>query len=102
MRARRALQSLIALVACIALASWLGGFYLVPALAVTLVAVSTGLLITLALAAGLAWPVFVVAYVVHVTRDAVLRAEAAHRSAGRPVAGEPSLTRVEDAHDRER
>lgn len=93
---RRVLQSLIALALCAALAAALGGFYFAPAIAATLIAMSTGVYVLLAVAAGLVWPVLAVAWVLYVTRDARLRAEAAHGGARSPASGETDLARVED------
>lgn len=97
MLARRLVQSLLCLSLCLAVAAWLGGFYIAPAIAATLIAMSTGAYVLLAIGAGLLWPVLVLAFVLHTTRDVRLRAaRAGHHGARGPTAGEPDLTRVED------
>lgn len=91
---RRTVQSLLALALCLVIAADLGGFYAVPAVATTLIAMSTGAYVLLAIGAGLVWPVLVVAYVVFVTRESRLRA-ATHDRPRRPTS-ETGLLGVED------
>lgn len=96
MLARRLFQSLLALVLCLVLAVDFGVFYFVPAGAAMLIAVSTGVYVLTAIALGLVWPVLAVAFVLHVTSSARLRAQAAHHGAQRSSTTEADGTRIED------
>ena len=96
MLARRLFQSLLALALCLVLAADFGGFYFVPAGAAMLIAVSTGVYVLTAIALGLVWPVLAVAFVLHVTSGARLRAQAAHHTGRRATTGEANGSRVED------
>jgi len=94
---RRFVQSALALALCIVIAGWLGGFYAVPALAAMLVAMSTGAYVLIAVGAAVLWPVLCVAFVMHVTRDAKLRATTnGHDPTRRVPPGEPGVLGVED------
>ena len=75
MVARRVVQSLLALTLCLCVAAWLGLYYFVLAIAATMIAVSTGVYVLIAVAIGFAWPVLSIAYVFHVTRETRLRVQ---------------------------
>lgn len=94
------MQSVLAITLCVVISAWLGSYYLVPALVATLIAVTTGVYIAAAIALGFVWPVLAVAYVMHVTSDAKLRAYATHHGAGRSPA-ERGVLGVEDPQQRE-
>lgn len=103
---RQAFQGAVAVTLCAVVVGWLGGFYLAPALGVTLVAAMTGVYIATAVALGLVWPVLAVAYVLFVTREVRSRTQpthgaSSHQARGRAATREAGLLRIEDAHHRE-
>jgi membrane protein implicated in regulation of membrane protease activity len=105
---RRAFQALLALALCGVFAVTLGGLYVVFAVVASLLAVASGVYVSLALAAGLAWPVTALAYVLFTTRSVSARAaQLPSRRAGTPSTTttetrDAGLLGVEDAKQRER
>lgn len=94
---RRAAQSLLLIVLCLVVAGWLGVYYFIPAIIATLIAMSTGTFVVLAIALGVAWPVLAVAYVLYVTRETKLRAQSPHDGTWHaPTSTKADGSRVED------
>jgi hypothetical protein len=82
---RRFMQSMLALALCVAIAGALGGLYVAAAFVATVIALSTGVYIVLAVGLGLVWPVLTLAWALHVTREASRRA--AERTTGLAFTG---------------
>jgi hypothetical protein len=82
---RRFVQSMLAIVLCLMVAGSIGPLYVIAAIVATVIALSSGMYITLAMGLGFVWPLLVYAWVVYVTRGASRRA--AERAAGPATTG---------------